>query len=373
MAMILMVISAGPLISSEPSYEQARLAYDAGDYQAADAIWRQLAEAGEVDSMWALGALLFEGPGDYPVNYTESNQWNLKASQLGHAGAQYNLGNAYHKGQGVPKDDVQAAYWWQKAADQGMPNASYNLGIQYMYGRGVPMDYELAIKQLQFAAARGHQAARKTLLAWGIEIPQIAYTSDGDSSTLAMDLPGKTKVPVSSQTVEPGVTPSPGIAVPEDVDTGPVETMDSAVETKSIATAIAKTDQIESEPETQAAPKPAVVIHEPSAFEIEEARVLDIPQDRYTLQLTVMSKPHQVDKFIRQYQLVGDMYRYRLIRDMKTLYGLSIGNFNSRKDAVAYRDQLERNNRGVSGWQRPWLRPFSDIQDLVLKLQMSEQ
>jgi septal ring-binding cell division protein DamX len=427
---IVMALSAGPLISSEPSYEQARSAYDAGDYQTADEVWRQLAEAGDVDSMWALAALLFEGPGDYPVNLIESSQWNLKASQLGHAGAQYNLGNAYNKGQGVPQDDVQAAYWWQKAAEQGMPNAAYNLGIQYMYGRGVPMDYELAIKHLQFAAARGHQAARKTLLAWGIEIPKIAYASDRAPSALAMDLPGRTQPPApGSQVSEAEVAQSPGIATPGDAGTVPVESMDSAVhpreigavvaqtdqlgadpetesvlkppiaipepsapetesaqvpeiplgttdsgvQTQSIATAVANIDQLESETEPPAAPKPPVVVNEPSVYEVGESRVLEIPGERYTLQLTVMSKPALVDRFIRQYQLAGDLYRYRLIRDMKTLYGLSIGDFSTREEAVVFRDQLDDEKRGVNGWQKPWPRPFSDIHGFVRKLQMSEQ
>ncbi len=53
--------------------------------------------------------------GDYA---TALREWRPLAEQ-GHAGAQYNLGNMYDKGMGVPQDYIQAHMWWNLAAAQG--------------------------------------------------------------------------------------------------------------------------------------------------------------------------------------------------------------------------------------------------------------
>ncbi|MBX9561168.1 sel1 repeat family protein [Aeromonas hydrophila] len=43
----------------------------------------------------------------------------------------------YAKGNGVAKDDKQAALWFRKAAEQGVSMRNSNLGIMYNYGAGV--------------------------------------------------------------------------------------------------------------------------------------------------------------------------------------------------------------------------------------------
>lgn len=45
------------------------------------------------------------------------------AAEQGDPVAQYNLGNMYANGRGVPKDDGNALAWFRKAAEQGQPNA----------------------------------------------------------------------------------------------------------------------------------------------------------------------------------------------------------------------------------------------------------
>ncbi|MDE0513004.1 MAG: hypothetical protein OXI88_14595 [Gammaproteobacteria bacterium] len=48
------------------------------------------------------------------------------AAKQGHASAQFNLGNMYAKGEGVPEDDVQAYAWYNIAAAQGSELAEGN-------------------------------------------------------------------------------------------------------------------------------------------------------------------------------------------------------------------------------------------------------
>ena len=91
---------------------------------------------------------------------TQSNQ--LKIQQLaehGDAGAQYDLGWKYFKGEGVPKDDVQAVAWFRKAADQGDADAQYTLGAMYGLGKGVAMDVVQSYMWIELAANQGHAKA----------------------------------------------------------------------------------------------------------------------------------------------------------------------------------------------------------------------
>jgi TPR repeat protein len=57
-------------------------------------------------------------------------------AEKGDAFAQWSLGNAYLKGEGVAKDDVEAAKWYRKAAEQNDAVGQYNLGVCYHEGRG---------------------------------------------------------------------------------------------------------------------------------------------------------------------------------------------------------------------------------------------
>jgi TPR repeat protein len=47
----------------------------------------------------------------------------LARAERGDAKAQFNLGQIYDTGLGVPQDVVQAVAWWRKAADQGFAQA----------------------------------------------------------------------------------------------------------------------------------------------------------------------------------------------------------------------------------------------------------
>lgn len=52
-----------------------------------------------------------------------------KAAELGHAEAQFLLGNCYSLGDGVDKDMAEAMKWYQKACDQGLEKAKTRLSV----------------------------------------------------------------------------------------------------------------------------------------------------------------------------------------------------------------------------------------------------
>jgi uncharacterized protein len=76
--------------------------------------------------------------------FSEDIQTLIKNAEGGNPKAQFNLGVAYAKGEGVQQNYVEAAKWYRMAAEQGHAGAQCILGISYSDGQGVPQDYLLA-------------------------------------------------------------------------------------------------------------------------------------------------------------------------------------------------------------------------------------
>ena len=84
-------------------YRDGFAAYQKGDYAAARGKWAPLAEKGS-------------------------------------SAAQLFLGFMYDRGQGVPKDDSQAAEWYRESAERDNMIAQVRIAIMYRDGRGVAAD-----------------------------------------------------------------------------------------------------------------------------------------------------------------------------------------------------------------------------------------
>ena len=101
------------------SYQEGCDAYERGDYDTAVKEFRPLAEQGIAGAQYNLGLMYHKGQG-VPQDYQEAAQWCRLAAEQGHAGAQVLLGTMYHLGQGVPRDDVLAHMWVTLAAAHGI-------------------------------------------------------------------------------------------------------------------------------------------------------------------------------------------------------------------------------------------------------------
>jgi TPR repeat protein len=80
-------------------------------------------------------------------------------AEQGKADAQFDLGFAYAKGQGVPRDDVAARHWFALAAAQGVAKAQYWMGFMAERGRGGPRSYAAALQWYRRAADQGFSPA----------------------------------------------------------------------------------------------------------------------------------------------------------------------------------------------------------------------
>ena len=83
-----------------------------------------------------------------------------QAAERGHAGAAYELGEAYEAGRGVDRDAKAGAEWIDAAAARGEPRAQHALGAALYNGDGVARDYVRAVEYLGQAAEQGHADAQ---------------------------------------------------------------------------------------------------------------------------------------------------------------------------------------------------------------------
>ena len=113
---------------------------------------RKEANSGFAFAQWLLGGAYAKGNG-VPKDYAEAVKWYRKAAEQGFAMAQSDLGLMYEHGEGVTKDSAEAVKWYRKAAATGDAGGRFNLGLSYAKGEGVPEDLIQAHFWLNLAGA----------------------------------------------------------------------------------------------------------------------------------------------------------------------------------------------------------------------------
>ena len=133
--------------------------YKAQNYAEAVKLFRLAAKQGHAGAQFSLGQAYHKGNG-VPQDDAEALKWHRQAAEQGHAKAQNELGMRYAEGRGgVLENDAEAAKWYRKAAKQGNIDAQFNLGGLYYRGNGVPKNYRESYVWMSLAAANGHGIA----------------------------------------------------------------------------------------------------------------------------------------------------------------------------------------------------------------------
>jgi uncharacterized protein len=84
------------------------------------------AEAGDAAAQFGMGFFLAAAAA--PQDYAQALVWYQKAADQNHALAQFNLGQMYALGHGMPKNDAMALMWIRRAANFGDAGAQFDLG-----------------------------------------------------------------------------------------------------------------------------------------------------------------------------------------------------------------------------------------------------
>ena len=137
------------------------------------------AAEGDAEAQFLLGQRYAEGDGVIRDD-KEAARWFALAARQGLAEAEYHYGLMLLKGRGVVQDYQAAFEWIEKPAKRGYAKAQYSLGELYRYGTGTPIDKARAYLWYNLAAAQGVDAAVKARdsLVWQLKPEQIAEMQD---------------------------------------------------------------------------------------------------------------------------------------------------------------------------------------------------
>lgn len=155
-AVALGVLVAAPL--SAQSVKAGIEAWQKADYSTAVAIWRPLAERGDVDAQFNLGQAYRLGRG-VPINLALAKGWFERAASKGHLDAETTLGLLLFQN----GDQGEGLKWLRHAAESGEPRALLVYGTALYNGDAVTQDRLLGYAYVSKAAAQGLAPAKETL------------------------------------------------------------------------------------------------------------------------------------------------------------------------------------------------------------------
>ncbi|WP_313535052.1 SPOR domain-containing protein [Sphingomonas sp.] len=168
-ATLLLVASLGlthPARAQDAAVKAGVDAYNRGDYGRAMQAWRPAAEKGDADAQYNVGQIYKLGRG-VPVDMVEAEKWYRLAALQGH-----DLGEANYGMMLFENGKREAAVpWLERAVAHGEPRAQYLLGVMLFNGDGVAKNWVRAYALMLRASAGGLDAATRTLAQMDQHIP----------------------------------------------------------------------------------------------------------------------------------------------------------------------------------------------------------
>lgn len=151
-----LLIGAATSVSAQ-SVKAGIDAWQRSDYSGAVAIWRPLAEKGDPDAQFNLGQAYRLGRG-VPGNLAAAKTWFERSARQGHVDAQTTLGLLLFQ-----NGDREGLKWLKQAAEKGEPRALLIYGTALVNGDGVQQDPILGYAYVSRSAAQGLEPAKQTL------------------------------------------------------------------------------------------------------------------------------------------------------------------------------------------------------------------
>jgi cell division septation protein DedD len=227
-------------------------AWSRGDYPAAIKEWRPLAINGDADAQFNLGQAYKLGRG-VPVDFKLAEGWYRKAADQGHLQAEDNLGLILFQNGDRPK----AMPYIEKSANRGEPRAQYVMATALFNGDLAKKDWVRAYALMTRASASGLSQASASLAQMDQFIPLdqrqkgLAMARDIEA---ASQRPQFAEAPATPPSVKrPPRAPEPPIRV-EDI---PASTPEPAQVARPVAVAVVeKPEMMKPKPVAKAMPKP---------------------------------------------------------------------------------------------------------------------
>jgi cell division septation protein DedD len=214
------------------AFADTKAGYDlwlAEKYPEAVAQWRPLADRGDADAQFDLGQAYKLGRG-VPQDLRTAQSWFEKAAQQGHLQAQTMLGLILFQN----GERERAMPWLKKGADAGDPRAQYVLGTALFNGDVVGKDWVRAYAYMTRAAAQGLPPAATNLQAMDQYVPveqrrqglalarQLEAGAGKAPAVLASARPTPPRPNSAIQSTLPAPAPRQAVAVPNRPAPAPV-------------------------------------------------------------------------------------------------------------------------------------------------------
>lgn len=191
-AVAMAVLTAAPLPAQ--SVKAGIDAWQRADYPAAVATWRPLAERGDADAQFNLGQAYRLGRG-VPLDLAAAKIWFERAARNGHIDAQTTLGLLIFEN----GDRSQGLKWLKQAADQGEPRALLVYGTALYNGDGIAADRVLGYAFVSRAAAQGLAPAQDTLA----QLDQLMTLADRQKGVALAQASARVAPPPRSKAEKP--------------------------------------------------------------------------------------------------------------------------------------------------------------------------
>lgn len=198
-------------------------AWSRGDFAQAVAEWRPAAIAGDPDAQFNLGQAYKLGRG-VPIDPPQALEWFRKAAEKGHLQAQDNYGiglfQAGRKAEALP--------WLERSSARGEARAQLVLGTMLFNGDGVKADHPRAYALMTRASQQGLPSASETLAQMdgfvspadrqrGLQMAQQYAAEASAAQAAARTAPPRTGEPVRTAevvTAKPAARPAPPVTRP---------------------------------------------------------------------------------------------------------------------------------------------------------------
>lgn len=181
-------------------------AWQRGDFAAAVATWRPLAIAGDADAQFNLGQAYKLGRG-VPADLKQAEGWYRRAALQGHPQAEDNYGLILFEN----GSRAAAVEWLERSAKRGEPRAQYILATALFNGDFMAKDWPRAYALMTRASSAGLAVASKSLAQMDEFIPlperqrglALARTLDAPKPPVAMAAAAPKQVAVTPKPVAP--------------------------------------------------------------------------------------------------------------------------------------------------------------------------
>ena len=165
-------------------------AWQKADYSGAVSIWRPLADAGDADAQFNLGQAYRLGRG-VPIDLSVAKVFFERAARTGHLDASTTLGLLLFQN----GEQAQGLKWLRQAADQGEPRALLVYGTALYNGDGVTQDRVLGYAFVSRAASQGLGPAKDTLE----QLDQLISAADRQQALALAHMKVKASPPTASK------------------------------------------------------------------------------------------------------------------------------------------------------------------------------